>query len=30
LSRRKRWKVSEIIERAPILGIEAGEEDGVA
>ncbi|MDR0654085.1 MAG: 30S ribosomal protein S17 [Synergistaceae bacterium] len=27
LSRHKRWKVSRIIERAPVLGVEAGEED---
>jgi small subunit ribosomal protein S17 len=27
LSRHKRWKISQIIERAPILGVEAGEED---
>ena len=26
LSRHKRWKVSQIIERAPVLGVEAGEE----
>ncbi|MDR1579465.1 MAG: 30S ribosomal protein S17 [Synergistaceae bacterium] len=27
LSRHKRWKISQIIERAPVLGVEAGEED---
>jgi small subunit ribosomal protein S17 len=27
LSRHKRWKVSQIIERAPILGVETGGED---
>lgn len=26
LSRNKRWKVAEIIERAPVLGVENGEE----
>jgi small subunit ribosomal protein S17 len=29
LSRHKRWKVSQIIERAPILGAESGEGDAV-
>jgi small subunit ribosomal protein S17 len=27
LSRHKRWKISQIIERAPILGVEASEGD---
>jgi small subunit ribosomal protein S17 len=27
LSRHKRWRVAQIIERAPILGVEAGEGD---
>ncbi|MDR1511137.1 MAG: 30S ribosomal protein S17 [Synergistaceae bacterium] len=27
LSRRKRWKISQIIERAPVLGVETGGED---
>ena len=27
LSRHKRWRVSQIIKRAPVLGVEAAEED---
>jgi len=30
LSRHKRWRVAQIIERAPILGVENSEEDAIA
>ncbi|MDR3279456.1 MAG: 30S ribosomal protein S17 [Synergistaceae bacterium] len=30
LSRHKRWRVSQIIERAPILGVESSEGDALA